>query len=425
MTNALVPASASLSARPQADWRQGVLAALVASLPLVAFMALPAAMPVLMRHFAGHPGASVLVPMLAAAPSACIALLSPAAGFLADRFGRRRTTLVSVAAFTLAGVAPLLTDDLDMLIGARLLMGVANAGLMTLGSTLLADYFAGEARRRWLGFSGVIGSALITIALFSGGVLASWSWRGPLLAPLIGLPILLLGLRWLYELAGEAGPAEGETPARRFPWSTLAVLSGLTLLSAIWFYVEAIQIGLVLDADAIRPEALIALVSAAISIGYPIGAMIYSRIAHRYSQPTLFITGCVMTGAGLIGVGLGRTWPLIAALGFVQQIGGGFMLTLLLHQGQERFAFRHRARVMGVWTSAFFAGQFVSPLAVHLIGAVAGGLRPAVSVMGAIALAAGLALTGLYAVSRIAARRLPDPLPTQPRESPGRLGARP
>ena len=90
---------------------------------------------------------------------------------------------------------------------------------------------------------GVIGSALITITLFSGGVLAAWSWRGPLLAPLIGLPVLLLGLRWLFEPAGEGGQADSEGLASAFPWSVLAVLAGLTLLSAIWFYVEAIQIG--------------------------------------------------------------------------------------------------------------------------------------------------------------------------------------
>jgi len=371
----------------------------MSSLPLVAFMALPAAMPVLMRHFAGQPDAKVLTPMLAAAPSACIALLSPFVGLVAARFGRRRTALISVALFTLAGLGPLLTDDLRLLVLTRVLLGIANASLMTVGSTMMADYFEGPARLRWLGNTGVIGSALITIALFSGGVLASWSWRGPLLAPLIGLPILLFGLRWLFEPEGDEGQADLGEAGGRFPWTALAVLAGLTLLSAVWFYCEALQIGLVLDANAVRPEALIALISAAISIGYPAGAMIYSRIATHVPGPALFVTGCVMTGVGLIGIGLGRAWPLIAVFGLVQQIGGGFMLTFLMHQGQERFSFRHRAHVMGGWTSAFFAGQFVSPLAINAAGAVAGGLRPAVAVMGASAFVVGLILVGLLAAN--------------------------
>ena len=61
---------------------QGMLAMLAACLPLVAAMALPPAVPRLLAHFAGTPGAAVLVPMLAAAPAACIALLAPVAGLL-------------------------------------------------------------------------------------------------------------------------------------------------------------------------------------------------------------------------------------------------------------------------------------------------------------------------------------------------------
>src|ERR1700761_6137796 len=114
MTNAGL-ASAGAVARPRADWRQGALTSLMSSLPLVAFMALPAAMPVLARHFAGQPGAAVLTPMLAAAPSACIALLSPFVGFVTERLGRRLTALISIALFTLAGLGPLITDNLPAL----------------------------------------------------------------------------------------------------------------------------------------------------------------------------------------------------------------------------------------------------------------------------------------------------------------------
>ena len=159
-----------------------------------------------------------------------------------------------------------------------------------------------------------------------------------------------------------------------------------------------------LDQNGVRPEALIALVSAAISIGYPAGAMVYSRIAHRVPEPVIFAAGCLMTGVGLIGVGVCRAWPMIAVLGFVQQLGGGFMLTLTMHQGQERFAFKHRARVMGVWTSAFFAGQFASPLVVNAAGAAIGGLRPAVTLMGALVLLAGVILAGFLGAARAGRR---------------------
>ena len=366
---------------------QGVLAMLAACLPLVASMALPAAMPELVAHFRATPGAAVIVPMLAAAPAACIAMLAPVAGLLADRVGRRRLVLAGLVLFTAAGALPLVVDDLWLILASRLGLGVANAALLTVGTTLIGDYFEGEARRRWLAVNGVTGSLLISLAMLFGGILAGWSWRGPFLLSLLGVPVFLLALLQLFEPSHHQ-PATEDAGGRGgpFPWRALGVLAGVTLVVAVLFYAEAMQIGLVLDQAGMKSPGLIALVGAAASVGYPLGSVLFSRLAGRWPARAVSTLGWGLFGLGLSGVGaLADGWSAGGA-GFVQQLGGGVLLTGLIHDCYEHFPFRYRARSMGVWAAFFFAGQFASPLTVSAMAAGLGGLRPAIAALGLIPL---------------------------------------
>jgi MFS family permease len=390
---------------------QGCLALFAASLPLVALMSLPPALPKLLMHFAHVPHTAVLAPMVAAAPGACVALFAPFAGLFADRIGRRRMVLAAVAVFSASGLVPLLLDDLWLILASRLVLGLANAILLTVGTTLIGDYFEGEARRRWLAFNGVMGSLLITLSMLVGGLLADWTWRGPFLLHLVGLPMFALCYWRLFEPSQRHDEAIGAAAgADAFPWSALLSMALLTLACATLFYAEALQIGLVLDQIGLKSASRIAIVGALASLGYPFGAMVFSRLSGRWSEAGLQILSWVLFAIGLMGVGQFKDFRMVCLAGILQQTGAGVLMTLLIHQCYERFPYRYRARGMGVWVSFFFAGQFASPLVVSAIAAVAGGLRPAIVVLGALALgpAAFAAALGCVGVLR------PEPARGQP-----------
>jgi len=388
--------------RRRAGVVQGALAMLLACLPLVALMALPPAMPKLLAHFSRTPGAAVLAPLVATAPGACVALLAPAAGLLADRIGRRRTALAALALFILSGLAPLVLDDLWLILASRLVLGVANAALLTIGTTLIGDYFEGEARRRWLAINGVVGSLLITLAMLAGGVLAERGWRGPFLIDLIAVPVFAAALFRLFEPAGRHQQAlDPGSAAGPFPWRPLGVLALLTAAGSVLFYAEAVQIGLVLDQAGLKSPSRIAVVGAAASIGYPLGSVVFSRLARGWSPAALSVLAWSLIGAGLFGLGALPDYRAIGLCAFVQQVGGGVLITLLIHQCYERFPFRYRARSMGVWAAFFFAGQFASPLLVSAVGAPLGGLRPAISALGVFALLLAALVAAVSRPSRL------------------------
>jgi EmrB/QacA subfamily drug resistance transporter len=129
-----------------------------------------------------------------------------AGGRLGDVLGRRVMFLISLTAFVvtsaLAGAAP----NETLLIGARLLQGLA-AGLLTpQNSGLIQDLFRGAERGRAFGLLGAtIGISTATGPILGGLILAAfgdesgWRWVFYVNVP-VGVLAFVLALRWLPKL---------------------------------------------------------------------------------------------------------------------------------------------------------------------------------------------------------------------------------
>jgi MFS family permease len=153
------PVTAAAPAR-EAGSPQGFALIFLATMPTLAIVSLVPNLPQLFAHFHDVPHANLLVPMIITLPSLCIALFSPIAGAIADRWGRRRLLLAAMLLYAAVGVLPVLLHDLHTILITRFFIGVAEAGILTCQNALMGDYFAGERRQRWLGLLSVVGPDL-------------------------------------------------------------------------------------------------------------------------------------------------------------------------------------------------------------------------------------------------------------------------
>ncbi len=167
--------------RPGGGTQQALVLVVLATLPTLAIAALVPVLPTLFERFRDVPQAQWLVPMILTIPSLCVALFSSLIGAIADRFGRRRALLLSLAGFTAFGLGPFLVDNLYAILGTRFVVGVAEAGIVTIGNALMGDYFSAEERHRWLAVQTVVGPFAAVAYVLLGGMLGAWSWRGPFL----------------------------------------------------------------------------------------------------------------------------------------------------------------------------------------------------------------------------------------------------
>lgn len=139
-----------MDAMRRAGWPQGLVIIMVGILPMMAIVTLMPIVPALVKNFQHVPGIQTLAPLVLSAPGLCVALFSPFAGILADRIGRRKLLLIFTTLYGIGGVVPFFVTSFEALMGSRLLLGVGEAFILTLGNTLLGDYFEKAERAKWL-----------------------------------------------------------------------------------------------------------------------------------------------------------------------------------------------------------------------------------------------------------------------------------
>jgi MFS transporter, DHA1 family, multidrug resistance protein len=102
-------------------------------------------------------------------------------GALADRFGRRRVLMGSLAAYIIFGLACALVQDFTTLLVVRALQAVGSAGVAVLPGAIIRDRFDGDRMARMM-------STIFTVFMVV-----------PMLAPSFGQAVMALaGWRWIF-----------------------------------------------------------------------------------------------------------------------------------------------------------------------------------------------------------------------------------
>ncbi|MEU3060854.1 MFS transporter [Streptomyces subrutilus] len=145
-------------------------------------------------------------------------------GSIGDRIGRRRLLLIGATAFGLASACAAYAGSAEMLIAARVLLGVGGATLMPSTLALVRNLFQ-DARQRGRAIALWSGAMTGGIALGSvlSGVLLNHFWWGSVF--LVNVPAMLLLLALVPFLVPEfKDPAPGRFDLLGVPLSVAAVL---------------------------------------------------------------------------------------------------------------------------------------------------------------------------------------------------------
>ena len=131
--------------------------------------------------------------------SLAMAMLIPASGWLADRFGTRRIYVGAIVVFAAGSLACAMSSSLAMLVAARVVQGLGGALLLPVGRLVVLRTFPRERFLQAMSFVAIPGLVGPLIGPTLGGWLveaASWHWIF-----LINLPVGVIGalasLRWM------------------------------------------------------------------------------------------------------------------------------------------------------------------------------------------------------------------------------------
>ena len=125
--------------------------------------------------------------------------LTPVAGVLSDRFGRKTILVPSLLLFGVAGGACALVRDFELLLALRAVQGMGAAALGATNVTLIGDLFSGDKRTEALGYNSSVLSIGTACYPAIGGALATFAWYYPFALPVFAIPIAFLVLFSLHN----------------------------------------------------------------------------------------------------------------------------------------------------------------------------------------------------------------------------------
>ena len=361
---------------------QGVILLLPVTLAVMGIAVLVPVVPQLMTHFQSVPNYQYIIQGgVLTMPALCITLFSPLAGWLADRFGRRRILLASMLAYGALGSAPTFLDNLFAIVGSRVGVGLCEAVVMTVSTTLISDYFKGRAREQWLASQTAVASVSALVIITLGGYLGTlYGWRGPFGVYLFSV-VLAIGIwRFTWEPDAEATPTE-EIARVVFPWARMSGICAITLFASVMFYTIQTQSSLALNSLGVGDPGHLGLYTAVASLGVPAGTFVF-RALSRLPIALLLGVEFLIIGVGFVLMGHATDAQHFVAAAALNQLGCGMVLPTLLTWATRGLAFEIRGRGNGMWQATFAVGQFMSGLIVTFLGEHVGGLLPAFMALG-------------------------------------------
>jgi MFS family permease len=381
-------------------------------LPILGAVLIAPVLPKMQDHFESVPGAKALVPLALTVPALALALLAPFAGVIVDRLGRKRLLIVATVLYAVFGTAPLWLDSLGAIIASRALVGVAEAAIMTCCTTLIGDYYSDQQRVKYLALQTICASASATVFFVVGGAAGSAGWRVPFWVYAVSLVLAPLMATALPSPAGRAtadeAPVSGTAARRPFPWRQLGGVCALTFFGGIVFYTVPVETSYLLDDLGVKNTGVIGLATAIASAATMGGAITFARLKRSPEAVIPAVLVVCATGFGVMF--LAGSAPLLVIGAVINCVGTGMLLPALLTSAMSRLAFEDRGRGTGLWTAAFFGGEFVCPLILLAGESAVGSLAGAVGVLGVVtALVAGGLLAARRRAGAVDTQSLPEP----------------
>lgn len=339
---------------------------LVSTLTVMAGATISPALPAMRQYFANEPNADYWVRLVLTVPALFIALGAPFAGTIIDKFGRKTLLSIAVFIYGLAGSSGFVLNSLGIILLGRVLLGLSVAGIMTTATTLIADYYVGATRTQFLGLQAAFMGLGGVIFLSLGGFLADLNWRMPFLIYLIAWLILPLIVIFLPEpnraTSNTSTQAQIPNEPSSFPWKLLILTYGIALFTQIVFYLIPVQLPFYLqklvNASASQSGMAIALATLFSSIS----AIIYQQIKARLSFISIYTLAFILMGIGYQIISLAQNYGVVLFGLTIAGLGLGLLTPNMNVCLTSVVPSMSRGKVLGGLTTAFFLGQFTSPI---------------------------------------------------------------
>ncbi|MCC5877535.1 MAG: MFS transporter [Candidatus Sumerlaeia bacterium] len=370
---------------------------LASSLTVMAAASVAPALPAIGAHFHGTPALGMKLSLLITLPALMTAIFAPLCGWLSDRAGRRFVLICSLWLYTIAGAAAIFLSTMQEIILTRALLGISVALVMTSALGLVADYFDGARRDQVIGRQAAwaaIGGILFPLA---GGIFADISWRLAFLPFLLAAPLAIYASRNLPKIARQRTPVKSSV---RIQWPIIAVPCMLAFTGMVAFNIFPLKIGfLIQSTQGLTPGSLGVATASGLALGWlslmaAASSTTFQKLRSILGRRGTPVAFWLLLGFGYLGISFAETTIPFVIYTSIAGIGLGLLMPTVTHLIIEAAKPHQRGALLGVLTTAIFAGQFASQGIADPLHAIIG-VKGCFAMVGAVAMLSGIALLAL------------------------------
>ncbi len=298
--------------------------------------------------------------------SLSIAVTSPLAGWMLDRWGVRLPLAGGLVLYGLAGGAGLIVDSYPALIATRAVFG-AGAALVFSGTTVaLLNLYRGPAQDRAMGWRGTATSAGGVLWPLLAGAVGGISWHLPFGVYLVGVPLgIATALMLPRTRPASPGRAGGSGPGAwamlrehrlLLVWYALQFCGSLLLYALVVFLPERLaEVG-------VEDPLLVSFYTVGMSGAMSLIGLAYASLRTRLAYSKLIRGSLMLWTAAFLLLAVASSAPLLFLAPLLFGLGQGVFFpvtTVLIGEGVPAEV---RGKATSLSGTATFAGQFASPL---------------------------------------------------------------
>ena len=329
---------------------------MVATLGIMSGITIVSSLPLISHTFSDIPNIEFLSKLMLTIPSIIIALFSPIAGHIIDKWGRLKPLYVGIALFIVGGSSGFYLHDFYVILVGRAVLGFGVALIMTSSTALIGDYFSEEVRHKFMSKQGMVVALGGILFITSGGLLAQMHWSYPFaiyLIPILFVPFLL---KSLYEPEKHKHTEDLEVEPKLLPVYFTA------FFVMVLFYMMPTQMPYLIVNTLGGNAQTVGFIIASSMVFTALTSMQYARIKTRFSFIQIYASTFMLFGMGLFII---SQVNVISTL-FIATVPIGMAFGMLFVNTNAWFLSRvpahKRGKAAGILTSSFFLGQFASPI---------------------------------------------------------------
>jgi len=333
---------------------------MVSSLTIMSMITISASLPDMTNTFSDVPNGPKLVKLILSFPGLFIALTAMIAGIFIDKFGRLKLLGFALVLYAIAGTSGYWLTNIYLILAGRALLGVAVGVTMTIVTTLVADYYQGQARQKFAGIQIAVMSLGGIIFITLGGILADIRWEVPFLLYLFSLlifPFTYIYLKEPIEII-ENKKREHSIKSPSIIWFVFLNI----MIMWILFFIIPIQIPFYLKSLGIEKNALVGIAIASSTLFSAVAAISYSKIKDKLTFKQIFCIGYFLMAIAFAIIAMGNSYFMVMLGMLFAGLGMGLMIPNANVWVMQLAPPEIRGREIGRLTTFWFMGQFLSPL---------------------------------------------------------------